>query len=118
MTRAASETVVWNGRRDGPNRGLLLLAADVPRAAPPLPSDEDEPTRPVRRGRPPRAGERARARIELRLTLAEARAFNALATANGTTVADMIRLAVADFAADAGRQEPVILGRAVLDCVR
>lgn len=68
----------------------------------------------AKRGRPPRAGERATERIELRLTLDELRAVRALAKANGATVADAIRLAVVGMAADAGEKPPVLLGRRLI----
>jgi hypothetical protein len=66
-------------------------------------------------GRPSRAGERATARIELRLTLAELRAVRALARANGASIADTLRLTVLELAADAGERTPIVLGRRLLD---
>jgi hypothetical protein len=47
-----------------------------------------------RRGRPPRAGERAQHRVELHLTGTERVALRRLAAANGIGVADLLRYAV------------------------
>lgn len=68
------------------------------------------------RGRPARAGARATKRIELRLTLGEFHAVQEmLATADGVSVADAIRLALLDMAAQSGDNPPVILGRRLLE---
>lgn len=69
----------------------------------------------TRRGRPSRAAARSTKRIEVRLTLEELRAVKALARAAGHTVADTLRLAVLEIAADAGEPAPVILGRTVIN---
>jgi hypothetical protein len=67
------------------------------------------------RGRPSRIpGEPARQRVEVRFTLGELRTLRALARANGASVADTLRLAVLESAAEAG-ESPVIQGRRVLD---
>jgi hypothetical protein len=108
--------VVWCGARSHPSGGLLNCRPETSRTAPAAPADDART--PARRGRPPRAGERSTHRVELRLTLGELRALKRLARANGTSVADLIRLAVADLAADAGEHAPILSGRAVLDCVR
>jgi len=70
-----------------------------------------------RRGRPSRAAAPSTERIEVRLTLQELRAVRELAHANGNSVADTLRLAVLEIAAEAGEPPPVILGRRVLDIV-
>jgi hypothetical protein len=46
------------------------------------------------------------------------RGLKALAAANGASVADIIRMALADLAADAGRPEAIVSGRELLNCVR
>jgi uncharacterized protein (DUF1778 family) len=61
------------------------------------------------RGRPPRAGERATGRVEIRFTLDELRALRQLAASEGRTLADMLRLAALGMAADRGDDSPVIV---------
>ena len=115
--REASLRVVWDGSRRL-NGGLLTCRPELRRPRPPVPDDPALVPVVRRRGRPARAGTRATARVEIRLTLVELRALKALAAANGATIADLIRLAVGDLAADAGRPEAIVFGRDLLDSVR
>jgi len=115
--RPDGSIVVWDGtpRYHG---GLLLLAPEVRQAAPAQPDDARDLPAVARRGRPARAGERATARVELRLTLGELRALQRLAAANGERLADMIRTTMLDLAADGAAPEAVVLVADLLNCCR
>ena len=62
------------------------------------------------RGRPPRAGQAATERVEVRVTLDELRGLKRLAEANHTTLAELLRTAACDAAADCGEPAPVTRG--------
>lgn len=63
-----------------------------------------------RRGPQPRAGAPATVRVELRLTLDEARALKRLATKHGHSLADVLRLGAFELADQAGDAAPLGLG--------
>jgi len=68
------------------------------------------------RGRPPRAGERATKRVDLRLTPTEYDAVARLARANKVQLADALRLGVLYLAArlDEDGAPPIVLGGSLM----
>jgi hypothetical protein len=68
----------------------------------------------AKRGRKPAAGERATRRVEVTFTLDELRAIQALARTNGSSVADMLRLAALDIANQMGECPPTVLRHRIL----
>lgn len=70
----------------------------------------------AKRGRRPRADERATARTEIRWTLAELRNLRAMAAANhGGSLSDLFRLSLVAAADDEGRPAPVNLSQETID---
>jgi hypothetical protein len=103
--------VIWDGSKRL-HGGLLCVEPERPRR-PPEPMPDPPAVRP--RGRPPRVpGSRATRKIEVRLTLAEARRVRELADEADCTIADLLRLTLLGAAADAGARAPVVLGRDVI----
>jgi len=69
----------------------------------------------AKRGRKPRAVARATERIELRLTLEEARSVRRLAQVNGLSLADLTRVYLLKAAHESGEASPIRLSRALVD---
>ena len=69
----------------------------------------------ARAGRRPRAGKRATERAELRLTLQEMRDVRTLCEGLSCSLADALRLALLEMAAEAGERSPVLLARDLLE---
>ena len=97
--RDASLRVIWDGSKRL-RGGYLNCKAELRKPRPPVPHDASELPAVPRRGRPPRAGEKATHRIELRLTLPELRTLQRLATSNNRPLAVEIRESMLDLASD------------------